>query len=62
MRKNLKYNSGLVPNLLGVAFVVLKIKGDITWSWWYVTLPFWAGFVLIVIISCIIVLFKSIKK
>ena len=62
MRKNLKYNSRLVTNLLGVAFVVLKIKGDINWSWWYVTLPFWAGFVLIVIISCIILLSKSIKK
>lgn len=30
-----------VLGLLGVAFVVLKLTGVITWSWWYVTMPFW---------------------
>lgn len=32
-----------VLGLLGVAFVVLKLTGFIDWSWWYVTMPFWAG-------------------
>jgi len=31
-------------SLLGVAFVVLKLTGHIDWSWWWVTLPFWAVF------------------
>lgn len=30
-------------SLLGVVFVVLKLTGYITWSWWWVTLPFWGG-------------------
>jgi energy-coupling factor transporter transmembrane protein EcfT len=27
--------------LLGCIFVTLKLLGKITWSWWWVTLPFW---------------------
>lgn len=29
-------------SLLGLAFVVLKLCGVISWSWWWVTAPFWA--------------------
>lgn len=44
-------SSGSAPSisvigLLGVAFVVLKLTGHITWSWWWVTAPFWGGFAL----------------
>ena len=45
-----------VLNLLGVAFVVLKLTGYITWSWWWVTLPFWGGFVLVAALCIIVVL------
>ncbi len=27
--------------LLGLAFIVLKLCKVITWSWWWVTAPFW---------------------
>lgn len=43
-----------VLGLLGVAFVVLKLTGYITWSWWYVTLPFWGGFALVIIAFLVI--------
>ena len=33
--------------LLGVVFVTLKLIGVITWSWWWVTAPFWAGFAIV---------------
>lgn len=36
-----------ILGLLGVLFVGLKLGGIITWSWWYVTLPFWGGLVLV---------------
>lgn len=39
-----------VAGLLGVAFVVLKLIGVINWSWWYVTMPFWGGLVIILTI------------
>ena len=28
-------------DLLGIAFIVLKLTHEIDWSWWWVTLPFW---------------------
>lgn len=30
-----------VLGLLGVVFVTLKLMGYISWSWWWVTAPFW---------------------
>lgn len=35
-----------ILGLLGVLFVGLKLTGYITWSWWWVTAPFWGGVVL----------------
>ena len=35
-------NRGVTPvSLLGIAFIVLKLTGSITWSWWWVLAPFW---------------------
>ena len=31
-----------IAGLLGVAFIVLKLMGYITWSWLWVLAPFWA--------------------
>lgn len=36
--------------LLGVVFVTLKLTDVIDWSWWWVTLPFWGGLVLGIVI------------
>jgi hypothetical protein len=48
-------SSGIgVAGLLGVAFVVLKLTGVINWSWWYVTMPFWGGLVIALIILAVI--------
>jgi hypothetical protein len=30
-----------ILGLLGVVFVILKLIGVITWSWWWVLCPFW---------------------
>jgi hypothetical protein len=43
-----------VTGLLGVAFVVLKLTGYITWSWWIVTAPFWAPLAIVAtVLICI---------
>jgi len=42
-----------VVGLLGVVFVTLKLLGVINWSWWWVTLPFWGGLALVVVIFAI---------
>lgn len=43
-----------VFGLLGVAFVVLKLCKVIDWSWWWVTLPFWGGIVIWIIIVAVL--------
>ena len=40
-----------VLGVLGIVFVTLKLIGVINWSWWWVTLPFWGGFALIIAIA-----------
>ena len=39
--------------LLGIVFVVLKLTGVITWSWWWVTAPFWGGLAIFLTIGVI---------
>jgi hypothetical protein len=39
--------SSLIAGLLGCVFVTLKLCHVIDWSWWWVTLPFWGSFALI---------------
>ena len=40
-------NRGVTPlSLLGIAFIVLKVMGQITWSWWWVLAPFWVPILL----------------
>lgn len=51
-----------VFGLLGVAFVVLKLLGVINWSWWWVTLPFWGGAVLFLLILAIAIVYAAIKS
>jgi len=44
---------------LFLVFLVLKLTGNITWSWWWVTSPLWmpVAFVLAIVIVAVIVLF-----
>lgn len=48
-----------VLSLLGVAFVILKLCNVITWSWWWVTLPFWGGLVLVLLILFVVLIVKT---
>ena len=48
-------NGGVgVFGLLGVVFVTLKLLGYINWSWWWVTLPFWGGFALALVVLALV--------
>lgn len=51
-----------VLGLLGVSFVVLKLLGIINWSWWLVTLPFYGGFVLVLVIIVTVMLIRALIK
>jgi hypothetical protein len=44
--------------LMFLIFMTLKLTGFIDWSWWWVTLPLWGGFALLIIVLVIIALLK----
>jgi hypothetical protein len=43
--------------VLFLIFLILKLTGNITWSWWWVTCPLWigAGLMLVTIFGAFIV-------
>ena len=43
-------------SLLGIAFIVLKLTGCITWSWFWVLAPFWISICLSILIALFIFL------
>lgn len=57
-----KSNSGTglsITSVLFIVFLVLKLTGNIDWSWWWVTSPLWIPIALvlgIVFISILIVI------
>ena len=54
-------NRGVTPlSLLGIAFIVLKVMGQITWSWWWVLAPFWVPVVIVVSLLLFIILLLGI--
>ena len=47
-QKNSSASSGVGSGfLLFLTFLVLKLTGVITWSWWWVTAPLWGGVVVV---------------
>jgi hypothetical protein len=51
------WNLGQDLSLIALpTFIVLKLVGVITWSWWWVLSPMWIGGILLVIWLCAIVL------
>jgi len=51
-----------VIGLLGVVFVTLKLTGVIDWSWWYVTMPFWGGLAVALLLFVIIFVIMGLSK
>ena len=45
----------LICGMLGVAFVVLKLCGVISWSWVWVLAPFWIPIILSIILIIIFI-------
>jgi len=50
-----------IVSLLGLLFVGLKLGGVISWSWWYVTLPFWGPLCLVLGVIVLVFAFILLK-
>lgn len=48
--------------LLTIAFIVLKLTGFISWSWWWVLAPTWIPLAIIVILSTVLLVWKYIEE
>lgn len=48
--------------VLFLIFLVLKLTGLISWSWWWVTSPLWIGLVLVVLVLAIMLVTFLIKE
>lgn len=57
MSKNNSTGIGFT-GLLTIAFIVLKLMGHITWSWWWVLSPMWISFLLALVLVVLVVLLK----
>ena len=47
--------------LLAVAFIVLKLTGAISWSWWWVLAPLWLPVVLLLLFAAFAFIYTGIK-
>jgi phosphoglycerol transferase MdoB-like AlkP superfamily enzyme len=47
-----------LPTILLVVFIVLKLTGVISWSWWWVLSPFWIPLGVVVIGSVFLLTFQ----
>lgn len=50
-----KTNNGIgLTGILFIVFLVLKLTGNIDWSWWWVTSPLWIPLALFVSVASLI--------
>lgn len=50
-RSSSSSSSGIgFAGLLAIAFIVLKLTGFLSWSWWWVLAPLWAPAVLVLVV------------
>ena len=55
------FNSSL-PTLLFIVFLILKLTGNIDWSWWWVTSPLWLPIAAALVIIVIALVFYNTGK
>ena len=64
---DINVNGGIgLPGVLFIVFLVLKLVGTISWSWWWVTAPLWGGFAIFLAVGIIAIvigiLFQIFKR
>ena len=60
---NNKKSKGMpLGGVLLVIFVVLKLTGLITWSWWWVFSPIWIPLLIVVAVFLIAMIIMTIKE
>jgi len=55
-----KNSSVGLSGLVFIVFLVLKLVGQIDWSWWWITSPLWIPVIGAILIGIIIVILREI--
>jgi hypothetical protein len=55
------FNSSILT-ILFVVFLVLKLTGEIDWSWWWVTSPLWIPIAAVLVLITIALVFYNTGK
>ena len=55
-----KNSSVGLSGLIFIVFLVLKLVGQIDWSWWWITSPLWIPVIGAILIGIIIVILREI--
>lgn len=48
--------------ILGVAFIILKLIGKISWKWVWVIAPFWIGAIVSIIVVVLYTVFMALRS
>lgn len=55
----MKFEMGL-STLLTIIFIILKLCGVLSWSWWFVFAPLWGSVAIFIVVAILIWLFGCI--
>jgi hypothetical protein len=62
MINNMKESGIGLDIILFVVFLILKLTGNIDWSWWWVTSPLWIPFAIVIVFIILGIIIVKIKK
>ena len=48
-----------LPTLLFIVFLILKLTGNIDWSWWWVTSPLWIPIAAVLVFIVLIMILNK---
>lgn len=56
MKDNKNYGSGGLglASVLTIVFIILKLVGVISWSWWWVLSPLWINAIFVVLVLAVV--------
>ena len=60
MENNTNIEGSILLFLIQTCLIVLKLFGVIDLSWWWVLLPIWGGFALVITIFVVTIIIRSI--
>jgi hypothetical protein len=58
----MKTELSLSGGTLFLVFLILKLTHEIDWSWWYITMPLWIGWLIIIAIAIPIIIWAFITE